>query len=354
MLITILSFIGVLFVLVMAHELGHFATARAFHVRVEEFGFGFPIPRRLFAIKRGETTYSINPLLLGGFVKMAGEEDPTAPGALASKGIGPRILVLGAGALMNALLPIVLFSRAFMLPHNIALSQVTIQEVKPDSPAALAGIRVGDTVLAVNNREVRNSADLQRYIQMHLGEQTTILVKHADTSTQSVSLVPRWRPPAGQGATGVVINGGTPTIVGERLPFWQAIPMGLGECLDTFILFKNSIILMVIGTAPVAIAGPVGIAQITGEVAKAGIGPLLEFAAFLSINLAIVNIFPLPALDGGRIAFVLLEWVRRGKRISPRVEGLVHTIGFALLLMAIMLVTYQDIFRIISGEGIIR
>ncbi len=110
---------------------------------------------------------------------------------------------------------------------------------------------------------------------------------------------------------------------------------------------------MIIGTTPVAIAGPVGIAQITGEVAKAGISPLLEFAAFLSINLAIINLFPLPALDGGRIAFVLLEWVRRGKRISPKREGLIHAIGFALLMAAFLAITYRDIARIIGGDSLI-
>ncbi len=110
---------------------------------------------------------------------------------------------------------------------------------------------------------------------------------------------------------------------------------------------------MIIGTTPVAVTGPVGIAQLTGEVAQAGISPLLEFAAFLSINLAILNIFPLPALDGGRIAFVLLEWVRRGKRILPKTEGLVHLIGFAILMVFVLAITYQDIIRIISGESLL-
>ena len=125
------------------------------------------------------------------------------------------------------------------------------------------------------------------------------------------------------------------------------------EYRDTFVLFKNGIISMIIGTAPVQLAGPVGIAQLTGEVARAGISPLFEFAAFLSINLAILNILPLPALDGGRNAFVLIEWIRRGKRIPPRTEALVHLIGFALLITLILLITYQDIARILSGDSLI-
>ena len=129
--------------------------------------------------------------------------------------------------------------------------------------------------------------------------------------------------------------------------------MGVNGCIETLILFKNGIISVIIGAAPAGVTGPVGIAQLTGEVAKAGISPLLEFAAFLSINLAIINMFPLPALDGGRIVFVLLEWVRRGKRISPKKEGLVHLIGFLMLMGAILAITYQDIVRIVSGESLI-
>ena len=129
--------------------------------------------------------------------------------------------------------------------------------------------------------------------------------------------------------------------------------MGIGECIEAFVLFKNVIISMIIGAAPVILGGPVAIAQITGEVARAGFSPLLEFTAFFSINLAIINIFPLPALDGGRIAFVFLEWVRRGKRVSPRTEGLVHMIGFFMLMAAMLAITYQDIIRIVAGESLI-
>jgi regulator of sigma E protease len=129
--------------------------------------------------------------------------------------------------------------------------------------------------------------------------------------------------------------------------------MGVVECIETFVLFKNGIISMFVGTAPAVVTGPVGIAQLTGEVAKAGLSPLLEFAAFLSINLGIINILPLPALDGGRFAFVLLEWVRRGKRVPARVEGFIHMVGFALLIAFVVAVTYGDIIRIISGGSLI-
>ena len=350
-LIAIVSFFVVILVLVLAHELGHFITAKASGVRVDEFGLGFP--PRLLSVRRGETRYSLNAIPLGGFVKMAGEEDPKVPRSLASKSVGTRLLVLSAGSLMNALLPLLLFSIAFMIPHNLVIGQVIVEEVALNSPADRAGIEPGDTFLSINNKPVNNIGDLHRYIQLNLGREIAILVQHSDSTTEDVQVIPRWKPPEGQGAVGILISAPDSTITSQHYPFWKAIPMGVSACIETFVLFKNGIISTIIGTAPVVVAGPVGIAQLTGEVAKAGISPLLEFAAFLSINLAIINIFPLPALDGGRIAFVLLEWVRRGKRISPKREGLIHAIGFALLMAAFLAITYQDIIRIISGNGLV-
>jgi regulator of sigma E protease len=350
-LITTIAFLVVLAILILAHELGHFATAKTFQVKVEEFGLGFP--PRLLSIRWGETLYSLNAIPLGGFTKMAGEEDSQVPRSLASKGAGTRILILSAGSIMNALLPILLFSIAFMIPHNQVIGQIVVDKVAPNSPATRAGIQPGDVILNVNDEPLRNINDLQRNIQLNLGKKISLLIKHSDSATEAVSLIPRWRPPEGQGALGVLVKLSNPTVISQHYPFWQAIPMGVVESIETFVLFKNGIISMIIGAAPVAVTGPVGIAEMTGEVAKAGIGPLLEFAAFLSLNLALVNIFPLPALDGGRIAFVLLEWIRRGRRISPKTEGRIHLVGFAMLMAVILIITYQDIIRIISGESLI-
>ncbi len=349
--ISIVSFFVVIVVLILAHELGHFGTAKATGVKVEEFGLFYP--PRLFSIKRRGTIYSLNAIPLGGFCKMAGEEDPEVPGSLASKKTGIRLLVLSAGSLMNFLLPLLLFSIAFMVPYNTLIGQVTVKEVSPDSPAAIAGIRSGDTILSVNEKPVDNNSDVSRYIQLNLGNEVSLLIQHPDATTETVELIPRWRPPEGEAAAGIQITTSEATVVRQSYPFWKAIPMGVSACVETFILFKNGIFSMIIGAMSVELAGPVGIAQLTGEIAQAGISPLLEFAAFLSINLAIVNMFPLPALDGGRIAFVLLEWIRRGKRISPKAEGLVHLIGFALLMVFFLAVTFQDIVRIIRGESLI-
>ncbi|MFC1914040.1 RIP metalloprotease RseP [Chloroflexota bacterium] len=348
---TLVPFVAILVVLVLVHELGHFTTAKLFGVTVEEFGLGFP--PRLLSIRRKGTRYSLNAVPMGGFVKLAGEEDPNVPGSLASKKAGVRMIVLAAGSFMNALLPLLLFSIAFMVPHNVVSGQVMVEEVASGSPAAEAGMESGDTIISIDDNPVRNIGDVQRLIQLKLGEEVDITIEHDDGATETVQVVPRWRSPEGQGATGILVSMEDAAVVRESFPFWKAIPMGVRECIETFTLFKNVIISMIIGTESVVLAGPVGIAQLTGEVAKAGIGPLLEFAAFFSINLAIINIFPLPALDGGRIVFVLLEWIRRGKRVPPKVEGMIHTIGFFLLISAILLFTYQDIMRIIAGESLI-
>ncbi len=349
-LTSIAAFLVILAIIIVAHELGHFATAKAFGVRVHEFGLGFP--PRLLSVKRGETRYSLNAIPLGGFTKMAGEEDPIVPRSLASKRKGIRLLVLGAGSLMNAILPVLLFSVAFMIPHDVLTGQVVVNEVATESPAAMAGIESGDIILGMDNKPVRNISDLHRYIQLKLGTETTMLINRAGTS-QEVPVVPRWKPPEGQGATGIAVELSDPEVVRQSYPFWKAIPMGVTECLETFVLFKNEIQKWLIGAAEPMVAGPVGIAQLTGEVAKAGISPLLEFAAFLSINLAILNLFPIPGLDGGRIVFVLLEWVRRGRRVSPKTEGLVHFIGFAILIGIILNFTYFDILRIASGGSLL-
>jgi len=351
MVITLIIGLAALSVLLIAHELGHFITAKSVGVRVEEFGLGFP--PRLLSFKRGETRYSLNAIPFGGFNKLAGEEDPKVPGSLASKSIGARLLVLSAGSLMNFLLPLLLFSIAFMVPHNLVMGQVVVKEVAPNSPAAIAGLESGDVILRLNEKPVHNINELQRYVHLNLGKEVTLLIKHTDSTTEAVKLTPRWKPPEGQGATGILITMLNPTIVSQSYPFWKAVPLGMTEFIKTFVLYKNGIISLIIGAAPATVMGPVGIAQITGEVAKAGISPLLEIIALISLILAIVNLFPLPALDGGRIAFVLLEWVRRGKRVSPKTEGLVHLIGFAMLMAAMLLITYQDILRIIRGESLI-
>jgi len=350
MLLTIVIFIAILVLLILAHELGHFMTAKLSGVKVEEFGIGFP--PRLLSFKRGDTVYSLNAVPLGGFTKLLGEEDPTLRGSLASKSIATRVLVLSAGSLMNILLPIVLFSTAFMIPHDMLLEKVQIEEVAPGSPAQSAGIEPGDTILEINGHPIKNRGDIGYLIHLNLGSEVNILLEKTDFSSKEVNVKPRWNPPKGQGAIGIVITGVDSTIVRESYPFWKAIPSSITHCWEILILFRNEIVTWFLGATP-QLAGPIGIAELTGEVAKAGFSALLEFTALISINLAIINLFPFPGLDGGRLVFVSLEWVRRGKRIPPQKEGLVHLIGFIVLILVIAVVSYYDIIRIIQGESLL-
>jgi len=350
MLLTIAIFIAILVLLILVHELGHFMTAKLSGVKVEEFGIGFP--PRLISFKRGETIYSLNAIPLGGFTKLLGEEDPTLQGSLASKSIATRVLVLSAGSLMNILLPIVLFSAAFMIPHDMLLEKVQIEEVAPGSPAQSAGIEPGDTILEINGHPIKNRGDIGYLIHLNLGSEVNILLEKTDFSSKEVNVKPRWNPPEGQGAIGIVITGVDSTIVRESYPFWKAIPSSITHCWEILVIFRNEIVSWFLGATP-QLAGPIGIAELTGEVAKAGFGALLEFTALISINLAIINLFPFPGLDGGRLVFVALEWVRRGKRIPPQKEGLVHLIGFIVLIIVIAVVSYYDVIHIIQGESLL-
>ncbi len=243
MIVTLIIGLAVLSVIVMAHELGHFITAKAAGVRVDEFGLGFP--PRLLSIKRGETRYSLNAIPFGGFNKLAGEEDPTVPRSLASKGIGTRLLILSAGSIMNILLPFVLFSIAFMVPHTVVMEPIVVKAVALGSPAARAGIQAGDTILSINEKPLQNLSDLKRYIQLNLGEEVAILVKHSDSTTEAIRAIPRWKPPQGQGAIGIEMDieaaRSDRTITSQSYPPWKAIPLAMTEFVQTFVLYKNGI-----------------------------------------------------------------------------------------------------------------
>jgi len=352
---TIIIGLVVLSVIILAHEFGHFFAAKAVGVRVEEFGLGFP--PRLFGIKIGETKYSLNAIPFGGFNKLTGEEDPSDPRSLAAQGVGARFLILSGGIIVNLILPFFLFSMAFMVPHDVITEPVIVTDVAVNSPAARAGMQSGDVLISVEGKPLQNVVQLLRTTQLNLGEEITLVVRHTDSATESVSVIPRWKPPEGEGAMGITIDieaaQANRTVVKTSLPFWEAVPRGAVTLVETLSLYKDGLISMFVGTAPVQLVGPVSIVQMTGEVAKVGFAPLLEMASVISIAIAVTQMLPIPALDGGRIVFVFLEWVRRGKRVPPRVEGMIHLIGFFLLIALLVALTYQDILRIIAGESII-
>ncbi|MCL2149709.1 MAG: RIP metalloprotease RseP [Dehalococcoidia bacterium] len=348
-MITAIAFILVFTGIILSHELGHFFAAKLSKVRVEEFGIGYP--PRLWGKRYGETLYSINLLPFGGFNKLSGEEDPSAPHSLASKNRRTRVFVLASGALVNAVLPFLLFAIAFMVPHDVATGQIAVGEVAPASPAATAGLEPGDIILVIDGKEIHTFEDISQIVNDNLGKEIALKIQKASGEDTTVHLIPRPDPPKGEGAMGIQSR-----MLTERKtePFWRAIPLGIKQTFDTFVAFKNAIFgLFSSDTSGLSLTGPVGIAQLTGEATRAGFSILLQFAAFLSLNLAIINLLPLPALDGGRIVFIIIEGLRGGKRISPRTEGLIHFIGFALLIGLALLITYQDIVRLINGGSVI-
>ncbi len=347
---TIVAFLGVLVFLIIAHEMGHFLTAKLSGVKVEEFGIGFP--PRLFAIKRGETEYSINAIPLGGFCRLLGEEDPKEPRSLARKNKRTRALILSAGSIMNILMPFVLFTVGFMVPHQVVVEQVRVERTEAGSPAQVGGMLPGDAILEINGSKVKNRGDLTFEIRRNLGEPITLLVQQDQSPPRLLHMVPRWNPPPQQGAIGVILRASETTLATESQPVWEAIPSGFKASIDTMVLFRNEIASWFIKKQAPQLSGPIGIVQVTGEVVQSGFSPLLSFAALISINLAVFNLLPIPGLDGGRLLFVLLEFVLRGRRISPQRERVVHFIGFVLLIALVVFVSYFDVMRIAAGQSL--
>lgn len=345
---TILIVIALLSFLIVAHEMGHLITAKLAGVKVEEFGMGFP--PRLVAFRWGETEYSLNLLFFGGFVRMLGEDDPQGPRSLAAKSKRVRAMVLSAGVVVNIVLPLFLFSVSFMVPQQVEVGEVTIIEVAPGSPAAQAGLLPGDRIVEVSGQQLNHHSDLVYfYVPLNLGRPMTIVVER-DSAFHNITLTPRWRPPPGEGSVGVRVNTLNTHTETVSYPPWEAVPRGARALVDTFRLLRSEVISWAVGRSTPQVGGPIAIVQIGGEVARAGPGPLLAFTAIISINLAIINILPLPALDGGRLFFLALEAVRRGRRISPERERMVHFFGLVFLFAVIALVSYYDVVRLISGD----
>ena len=425
----ILSFVVILLVLVIVHELGHFTVAKLAKVKVLEFGVGFP--PRVFSRQWGDTTYSLNLFPIGGFVRMVGEEDPTDPASLAGRSAAVRLAVMAAGSAMNALLPLLLFTVVFMLPQDAIVTRVAVLEVAPGSPAEGAGVAPGDVITHADGRRLDNSFELQAAVQRRLGADTTWTVDRGGRTIEIRIAEARIAPPEGQGATGILLADGRITVAsvasgspasragllpgdlllrvgrsgvvsdgatqaaldawieetpGEPVPIivlrggtlttltaepeagalggltldvrpteprsepvWRAVPMSFRQTWDVLVIFRNEISRIAAGASSLDLVGPVGIAQITTEIAGAGLGSLITWTALLSINLAIVNMLPIPALDGGRIMFVLIELARGGRRLAPEKERIAHMVGFAILISAIVAVSIGDIQRLISG-----
>ena len=349
---TIIAFLLVFSLLVFVHELGHFTVAKLTGIRVEEFGLGYP-PRLLTIARRGDTEYTLNAIPFGGFVRMLDEEDPSHPDSFAAKSKLTRAGALLAGPLMNIVLAFILFMGVGLIGFDIPIGSVAIIGVAPGSPAAEAGLQEGDTILSIDGLTVRNTYELSRYTRERLGEEVTLSVKRGE-ETLPVHLTPRQEPPANEGAMGVIIQ--TVDIVGaDKLHYslWEAIPMAGRMIVDVIAAIFSGVAGMIQGVIAPDIAGPIGIAAVTGEIAKSGLIALTQFTAFLSIQLAIFNLLPFPGLDGGRLAFIALEALRGGKRVTPEKEGFIHLVGLAILIGLMLIVSYQDVARLLSGQPIL-
>ena len=295
-------------------------------MKVDEFGFGFP--PRLWGHKpeNSETTYSINAIPFGGFVKIQGENETEihAPGTFGGGTFWQKFSVIVAGVVMNFLLGAVLLSIIYMSGTR----HVEIAHVAPDSPAAQAGFKAGDQI-----PDFKTIEKVQRYVSAHKGEQITLAGK---------ALVPRKDPPAGEGALGVSFKP-------MALPWYRAIIAGFGYSFNAvWQITKNfgTIIhnLLTTGHPGADLAGPVGIAVIAGEAARTGFTTLLQFIAFISLNLAVINLVPFPALDGGRLLFLIIEKIK-GSPIPKRFEQTVNSVGFVLLLMLMVYITVKDVVK---------
>jgi len=343
------SFFVILAVLILVHELGHFTMAKLFRVRVNEFGLGFP--PRLKSWRRGGTVYSLNAIPLGGFVKMLGENgEDLEPDSFGAKPQWQRLIVLCAGPCMNLLLAVFIAFVAFSVGSPRGLTIIT--SVSPRSPAAAAGLQVNDRIVAVNGHAVKYLSDLQtvidRDVSNHPGEWVSIRV-HRGATTLNTQLIPRVHPPKDQGPMGIVLSR-TVTI---SYPPVVALRRSLQE-VGTMI---GSIPLLIQSLSQhngASLSGPIGIAHVTTDAVHAeptnGIGSIFQLMAILSAGLGVLNLLPFPALDGGRLVFVLISWIRR-RNLSPEIEGIVHLAGMAVLLMLIMVISYNDLIKWITGAG---
>lgn len=346
--VTIIAFLAIFSLVLFVHEMGHFLVAKLAGVQVEEFGFGYP-PRLLRLGRWRGTEYTINAIPMGAFVRVVGDENPADPGSLAQRNAWLRGAFLAAGPVMNVLLAALLFalSATVGVLTPVEGSGVGVYYVAPGSPAQSAGLRVGDTILAVDSLPVNSVEELKGYVNTRLDREVALTVQRDQKVLPApIRLVPRSVHPEDQGAMGIVP--GDP-LARVSYPIWRAAWMGVKQTVWTVLSIISGLVAMVRGLVPADLSGPIGIAQMTAQVARSGLSQLIEWTAFLSVNLFIINLLPFPALDGGRLVFVALEIIRGGRRIDPKKEGLVHLMGMALLLALFFVISYFDLLRVVRG-----
>ncbi|HBV58026.1 MAG TPA: RIP metalloprotease RseP [Candidatus Magasanikbacteria bacterium] len=401
MLLTLLAFVFVLAILVLAHEFGHFVVARKNGIKVDEFGFGFPprfigIQRVVVGVEEdirekivieaekevdnisltikpktkwkivwgnkeglpgnSSTIYSLNWIPLGGFVKIKGEdgEESTDPDSFINKKIWQRTFVLCAGVLMNIVLAAVLLGVGYMigLPQSVdnlgygakvSDAKIEIMSVLSGFPAKDAGLQAGDEIAGLDSLSNLKVADLQNYLSQKEGQKVFFTIKRNNEMFQK-EIIPAKLKETSRGGIGVVLLETAVVSYPWYLAIWHGFIDSVFFAWEVVKAFALLIANIFRGAAGVTenLAGPVGIAVLTGKAAKLGLGYLLQFMALLSINLAVLNILPFPALDGGRVLFLLIEKVR-GRPVARKMENAFHTLGFAVLMLLVLFVTIKDV-----------
>lgn len=363
MLLTAIVVVVIFSILIIIHELGHFLVAKKVGIKVEEFGFG--LPPRIFGIKKGETIYSINWLPIGGFVRLYGEEgleeskgkrpktkDKKLSGrAFYNRPIWQRVVVITAGVVMNFLLGIIVISYLFTQGVMVPTDRVHIEKIIPGSPAETAGLEEKDVISSLVIKDkmiiVKSGDDVTKTTREHLGEEITLFIgRKNDSRVFEYKIILRKDYPKDQGPMGIVISNYEEKkyslleapVKGTKEAIYLSWELAKGICGTLWKLISFQPI-------PKDVAGPVGIAQLTGQAIKFGSRAVLELLGLLSLNLAIVNILPFPALDGGRLLFIAIEAVT-GKRVKVTWERYIHQAGMIILLALMILITVNDVVRI--------
>ncbi|MDO8741689.1 MAG: RIP metalloprotease RseP [Candidatus Roizmanbacteria bacterium] len=361
---TILIFLLVLTILVLVHEFGHFIIAKKMGVKVEEFGIG--LPPRLFGIKRGETLYSINLLPLGGFVKLYGEEyneldrkdkpklvptDKTNRNRMfVNKMPWQKTLIILGGVIGNFLLGWFIFSYLVTQGIPVPINKVVIEKVIKNSPASIAGLKEKDIISkligSTSSISLTSTNTFIEETKKSAGQAIGLEIKR-DDKTFLTKIVPRKNPPKGEGPLGISIT----SFVEKKYPWYTAPYYGLIEASNITYKIASELGKLLFGLITfqkphVDVAGPVGIANLAGQAIKFGRNAFLEFLALLSLNLAIMNVLPFPALDGGRLVFVLYEGITK-KKPNKDIEKYTNLIGFIILLSLAALITVNDIMKLI-------
>lgn len=343
MFLSVIAFLFIILICVIVHEFGHYFAALVFGVKVHEFSFGMgPL---LFQRQGRKNKWSVRALPVGGFVRLAGmgeenEGEDLKPGeGFQDKAPWKKLVILAAGALNNILLVIVLATLLLMTRGVMDLSVSEVGAVMPDFPAAEAGLRSGDLIEKIGEVNVSDWQSMTREIrsQSQKTDNLTLYVRRG-SSRLTFTLGTKRENPDGPALVGI-----QPAI--RKLSFFAAVKGSLSYTVHMTLAMLHGLREMFVHPAQVDVSGPVGIAAMAGQAAKAGFYSLLSFLAIISLNLGIINLLPFPALDGGHIIFALCEMIT-GRSVSQELEGRVHFIGFVILALLIVFVTWQDIARL--------